>query len=222
MRSKSILIVALVLTATNLCHAAYEFIPLGTLPDAPESRATSINNNGQIVGSGSGSILFDSTGNGNNIKLGTLRAKAINNAGQIVGRDDFGGHFPTLFDPTGNFNNINLGTVGSQPGDGSSHGEALSINDNGMIVGESKNASYISRATLFDPTGNGNNIDLNTLISPSLNWELRTANCINDNGWIVGEGINPDGNKEAFLLTPEPTTLLLLGLGILMLRKRKQ
>jgi len=88
------------------------------------------------------------------------------------------------------------------------------INDNGQIVGACANSSASHHACLFDPTGHGNNIDLNTLIDPSSGWTLEGANCINNNGWIVGYGINPDGYEHAFLLTPEPATVLLLGLGV--------
>lgn len=43
---------------------------------------------------------------------------------------------------------------------GGSSSTADSINDNGQIVGTAKNMSNQNRAVLFDPTGNGNNIDL--------------------------------------------------------------
>jgi hypothetical protein len=94
-------------------------------------------------------------------------------------------------------------------------GIARSINDSGQIVGD-----YAYHAYLFDPTGQGNNIDLNTLIDPSSGWTLMEAYCINNNGWIVGNGINPYGVAHAYLLTPEPATIVLLGLGSLFVRRR--
>jgi probable HAF family extracellular repeat protein len=97
---------------------------------------------------------------------------------------------------------------------------AHSINNNGQIVGYC-DAVGNTRALLFDATGGGANIDLNTLINPALGWTLITAYSINDNGWIVGTGINPDGYERAYLLVPEPSTLLLLGLGAALLRKRR-
>jgi probable HAF family extracellular repeat protein len=192
--------------------------------------AMSINNNGQIVGYAYNTVgnslatLFDATGRGNNINLGTLGgahswAFSINNNGQIVGYsvNAAGNYLATLFDATGRGNNIDLGTLGGT----TNQSVAMSINNNGQIVGRSYNTLGNGRATLFDSTGRGNNIDLNTLINPALGWNLIDAESINDNGWIVGYGINPDGDTHAFLLTPEPATILLLGLGAVILRKRQ-
>ena len=54
--------------------------------------------------------------------------------------------------------------------------------------------------------------DLNSLIPSSSGWTLESANDINDSGWIVGVGLNPSGQTDAFLLAPvpEPSTVALL------------
>jgi len=203
---------------------------LGTL-GGTQSCAFSVNNNGIIVGSAylnstfpyiSHACLFDSSGNGANIDLGTLGdnttayANAINNNNQIVGYTYKPG-LPVnnihacLFDSSGN---IDLGTLGM------SGAEATSINDLGQIVGWSMYSNAPPHACLFDPTGQGNNIDLNTLIDQSSGWTLNYAYCINNSGWIVGQGTY-NGYARAFLLTPEPATLLFFGLGISLLRRKK-
>lgn len=202
---------------------AFIFDPTGNGNDVNLGNgvAYSINKNGQIVGTNSGgATLFDSTGKSNNINLGTLgkpgsEAFSINNNGQIVGYsyDIYGNTRAALFDSTGNGNNINLGK-----------GWAKSINNKSQIVGYAQDLSN-PYATLFDSTGNGNNINLNTLIDPLSGWDLRYATCINDNGWIVGYGVNSQSTGfDAFLLTPvpEPASLSLLVLGgLALMRKRK-
>ena len=207
---------------------------LGTLDGYLYSVAYSMNNSGHIVGyafntldpwtSDLRAVLFDPTRQGNNIDLGTLggessAAVSINDNSQIVGRADTTTGFchAVLFDPTGGGNNIDLGTL-----TGSNFFVAASINNNGQIVGQaSTDALSRFRAVLFDPTGSGNSVDLNDLINPGIGWKLSSAICINDNGWIVGSGTNPDGYYRAFLLTPvpEPATILLLALGAAFLRK---
>jgi probable HAF family extracellular repeat protein len=53
-------------------------------------------------------------------------------------------------------------------------------------------------------------------------WSLTAANAISYDGMtIVGYGTNPNGNLEAWVATiPEPCTILLLGLGGLLIRRK--
>jgi len=184
-------------------------IELGTTAGYPSSYAYAINNYGMIVGrSGYDACIFDQSGNGNNIPLGTLggyqaEAYAVNNSGVIVGysRDSKGNIHACVFDQTSSMNNVDLGTLGGY------ESKANAVNDYGHIVGYSLTASRRRRACLFDSSGNGVNIDLNNMIEPESGWELVEAYGINNKGWVVGRGTNPERDWHAFLLTPEPATV---------------
>ena len=168
--------------------------------------------------------------NGNMQDLGDLdgggsKAYAINAAGQVVGGSwvaiAAGGATHAFLDSNGSMSD--LGTLA-----GYADSCALGINASGQIVGEDDNISGITyRAFIF---GNGTMTDLNTLIDTSSRWTLEEATAINDNGWIVGYGLNPNGQQDAFLLTPagavpEPSSFIMLCAAVIWLfayaRRRK-
>ncbi len=187
----------------------YDAIDLGTLPGKNESRAYSVNNNGQVVGysmHGWRAVLFDSTGSGSNIDLGVIAsgndpgydsiAYAVNNLGQIVGESDTGPYdVATLFDPSGNGINTNLGHLGSTSGH--DRGVARAINDLGQIAGYAANSSGDFRAALFDPSGGGSNLDLGTL-----GGDTSHAMDINTNNCIVGYARTSSSNNRATIFDP--------------------
>lgn len=119
-------------------------------------------------------------------------------------RWDLSGPVPTILD---------LGSLGR------TFAEAKDVNDAGQIVGFVTNISGLSdRAFLWE---NGVMTDLNDLLPANSGWVLRSAEGINEQGWITGFGTF-NGVTRAFVLVPEPATLsLLAGAGLLALRRRK-
>jgi probable HAF family extracellular repeat protein len=77
------------------------------------------------------------------------------------------------------YNVIDLGTLG-----GINDSHAYAVNNNGQIVGVSRNSRGYERATLFDPNGLGNNTDLGALY-PS-DFSNSCAYSISNGGVIVG------------------------------------
>ena len=71
-------------------------------------------------------------------------------------------------------------------------------------------------------------IDLNSLLPVNSGWILSTANGINDNGWITGQG-SINGLAHAYILrpnaVPEPSTLVVFGIGAMAItagRRRRR
>lgn len=188
---------------------------IGTL-GGPMSSGLAINSAGNIVGSSlTGSVswqqhaFYYSAVDDTMHDLGTLggehsQANGINGAGHIVGwawcAD---GHSEAFVYSLSEKTMRGLGsTVGGMNAFSSG---ANGVNENGEVVGWWSPDGFSRRAFVsfgdIDPTS-GSMIDINTLIDPGLGWTLVEARAINDNGAIVGFGIDPSGIDRGFLLTP--------------------
>ena len=194
---------------------------LGVLGDGGNNKftsATGINNHGQVVGCGTLTDFWgqDQAGflysNGSMQAIGSdSTAYGINNNGQVVG---------SAWDNGISYTQAYLYSNGLIQFLGAGRGSnAMGVNDNGQVVGYGFSMTN-PRAFLYS---NGSVQNLNNLIDPSLGWTLVGASSINNLGQIFGEGFNPTGQDEAYLLTPvpEPTTLCLLGLASLVALRRR-
>jgi probable HAF family extracellular repeat protein len=189
---------------------------LGTLENQSlfinSSQANAINDNGIIAGYSFGSsddydlgvypVVWE-----NRIiqKLVTLgnggQAHDINNTGQIVGSMSYPFDGGTTYDHASLWQDgsaVDLGTL--QEG---IYSTAYGINEGGVIVGQStltasrSDQNYHAALWVDDAI-----LDLNELIDPSLGWTVTSAQDINENYQIVGQGYI-DGEYRGFLLDPE-------------------
>ncbi|HDZ20942.1 hypothetical protein LCGC14_0276720 [marine sediment metagenome] len=200
---------------------------LGTL-GATHSNAYGINNSGDIVGyswineSGvSHAVIWQSGGVEDLGTLGGSRslARDINDVGEVVGyaytNDE--AMRACLWQENGpSWTATDLGTLGGD------QANAEGINVHGAVVGTSKTATGANHAFLFEGTAM---TDLNELVSSDEGWTLESAFDVNDAGWIVGKGLNSNGQERAFLLIPipEPVSVSLLGAGgVLLLGRRRR
>jgi probable HAF family extracellular repeat protein len=90
--------------------------------------------------------------------------------------------------------------------DGFVTGIANGINDHGQIVGSMNSSLSGGRPRAFI-WQNGVLTDLNDLVNDQPDWELQTASSINELGYIVGSGLNPNGDQRGFLLAPVQTDI---------------
>jgi probable HAF family extracellular repeat protein len=99
------------------------------------------------------------------------------------------GYEALITTPTGTFSDGTEPLLGFL--DGGSYSRAYGISDNGQVVGSAYISSFDQLAFYY--WGNGPMMDLNTLIDPSLGWDLEAAFSINDAGQIAGYGVNSAG-----------------------------
>lgn len=107
--------------------------------------------------------------------------------------------------------------LGQLRGGTESYAKAVS-GDGKVVVGSALSADEISEAILWDAANGMQELDvlLTSLGVDLTGWQLIDAAGISADGrTIVGTGINPDGEDEAWIaIVPEPHTALLLGLGL--------
>lgn len=138
----------------------------------------------------------------------------LNDTGMVVGDADFPGGASHAFLWDGGVM-TDLGTLGGR------ESWAVAINESAQIVGRSRTAAESTiHAFLWEPASGM--VDLNTLIAPDCGWTLMQAWDVNDQGWIVGSGYRSNVGQRAFLLVPEPATLLLVILGSSMVIARRR
>lgn len=200
----------------------------GGTPEDPTlsfSGATGVSGDGSVVVgrsfSDAGIQAFRWTGSGGMVGLGDLpggrfgsRATAVSVDGQVVvgqGTSLSTGFGDEAFRWTSAEGIVGLGTIS-----GSSSSIAHGVSGNGSVVVGKSGVAFIwdsfngmrdLRSVLVNDFGLGSSLN---------GWSLSEANAVSVDGRaIVGFGINPSGDGEAWLvIIPEPSSLTLIAIGL--------
>jgi hypothetical protein len=160
---------------------------------------------------------------------------AVNDSGVIVGQESGGTPEPWIY------SGGNWTAIRDPNGNGAAHGTrgngAYGIASDGDIVGDLSfkvTTFTYSQGVFLYTASNGLVVNLNNVLDPlsSTGWNFALKSGAEASGiavvdypghvgedWIVGHAIGPDGNSDAFLLTPtplavpEPSALLLAAAG---------
>jgi len=175
---------------------------LGTLGGAT-SKGYGVNASGQVTGESvtTGDVLhaFLYTPGRRMTDLGTLggatsKGYGVNASGQVTGESVTTGGVFHAFLYTPGRGMIDLGTLGGATSTG------YGINGRGQITGDSITADGATHGFLY---ANGIMRDLNSMIDPAIaaHVTLTSGKGINDDGWIVANGIDSrTGNTHVYLL----------------------
>jgi probable HAF family extracellular repeat protein len=205
---------------------------LGFLPGLARSYADDVSADGSVVvGTGSTSSYglqqaFRWTQSGGMIGLGFLPgstfsfSNAVSPDGSVVVGTCEINSISYAFRWTQSTGMVNIGSL---PGMDTTH--PLGVTTNGStIVGTSYDSnSLFFQADIWDAAHGMRNLKSVLQTDYGLNlagWNLQVAYDITPDGnYIVGYGLNPSGQQEAFLVTlvPEPATLIQLGLAAILL-----
>jgi probable HAF family extracellular repeat protein len=210
-------------------------VGLGDLPDGGfSSRARAVSADGLVVvghgTSASGTEAFRWTSGGGMVGLGDLagggffsEAHALSADGSVVVGQSLSASGYEAFRWTSGGGMVGLGDLAG----GSSYSVAFGVSADGSVVVGYGTSATGSEAFIWDATNGMRNLEsvLATdfgLGAALTGWTLNAAEAVSADGLtIVGSGINPSGDTEAWIAdlhtaasVPEPASILLLASGL--------